>query len=134
MKTLLGTALETFPYADLEKVEDILYFDGPLISLFKGIDNRQFIYYWTDSDDHCNRWLVFEVTLENLTRYYSNHDNLYTLIKSAVGGFVVAVDIAGNPESFEYLNPTQVAVGDIPEDNLPDRDHSWFNIGGCNAD
>ena len=30
----------------LEKVEDLVYYDGPLLSLFKRIDEETFYYYY----------------------------------------------------------------------------------------
>jgi hypothetical protein len=126
MLELQGEVLPIFPYQDLVRVTDILYYDGPLITQFKRDEGEHFIYYWCDNNDTHNRWMIYQLTQESLDNYFANTESLYETMQNAVGGCVVFVDISGNEDKFEYSSSIKVDIKDIPEDYLPEID-SFLN-------
>jgi hypothetical protein len=70
----LGYSIE-FPM--LEKIEDLIYYEGPLLSLFKRKDEDIFyFYYWIDMDKTSNRWLIFEVSQDDITNFKEKNDTI----------------------------------------------------------
>lgn len=59
-------------------VEDLIEYEGPLLSHFTDKDNIDWLYYWTDCDATTNRWLVTTVDHAMLTalgQALANDDN-----------------------------------------------------------
>lgn len=48
---------------------DLIYFDGPLLSLYKKDDGQDYFISWIDCDDRKNRWAVFPVERDSLHLY-----------------------------------------------------------------
>ena len=67
---------------NLEKLGDLLYHEGPLLSLFQDRNKPEnyYFYKWTDCDQVCNRWLVFPVSLENLRAFLHQELSLKNLV------------------------------------------------------
>ena len=47
---------------NLVKICDLLYYEGPWISLFKSNDDY-YIVKWCDVNEKYNTWIVFKITL-----------------------------------------------------------------------
>ena len=89
-----GTKLPKLPLYDLEKVRDLLAFDGPLISEYSNKKGDRFIYYWCDCDDQLNRWMVFRTTRTSIIEAMYRFISLRTLVSERNSdGFVYFVDI-----------------------------------------
>lgn len=64
---ILGVELEESPKFTWE--EDLMWFDGPLISVYRYIELSPYLFLWVDTDDEKNRWLVVptsELILEKM--------------------------------------------------------------------
>ena len=112
--------LNAFPITDLGiklKLQgDLLYHEGPLLSHFVNADNinEHYFYKWADSDDECNRWLIFRVSVEKLQLFFEQKLSLLQLIKQ--NPFVYFIDLDND------LNQKNVLICEtshIPEDYLP---------------
>jgi len=60
-------------------VEDVLYFDGPILALLKGDTKLDYFYYWCDSDDQYNRWLAIPVNRTEIEKYKSGQLSILDL-------------------------------------------------------
>ncbi|MBL7826849.1 MAG: YegP family protein [Saprospiraceae bacterium] len=65
---------------NLNKLFDLEYFEGPLISLFAGSDGKFFIFKWFDINDSSHQWLVFQVNFETLADYLNGTVSEYKLL------------------------------------------------------
>jgi hypothetical protein len=118
--------LDAFPIADLgiklQLQGDLLHHEGPLLSHFVNEDNpnEHYFYKWTDSDNVCNRWLIFRISVDKLRSFFDQKINLLQLIQ--LNPFVYFLELDND------LNPKNVAICqtlNIPEDYLP-SENSFF--------
>lgn len=92
MQLFTGKPLNTFPL-HLRDIVDLIYFDGPLLTLFENQYGDYYLYYWCDVDQRCNRWLVFRVTQKLLRLYIMQKLSLRELILNPVDGLLYAIDL-----------------------------------------
>lgn len=127
MEPLTGTTIDTFPWRNLEKVSDLICFDGPLLSLFKNSEGDQYLYYWCDADTEVNRWLVLRVSREDLEAYLHRRISLDRIVSAPGDGLLFALDIDHDLKIRQtvLLSPDQLPASYIPEpDSLLDTTHS----------
>jgi len=130
MEQIKGNQLDRFLPGNLTKTADLIYFDGPLLSHFKNNDDDGYLYYWCDSDDDHNRWLVFRVTNRQLSRYLKKETSLRELIENPIDGFLYAVDI---DDSLHYENVRMVYPHILPSAYLPAADSYYeFELSSDN--
>lgn len=119
MHPLDGTVLSSFPVVGLEKVCDLIYHDGPLLSHFKhSKKGDHFLYYWCDCDDKVNRWMVCRVSETNVLRLVNRFVPLnFVIPKSCQDDFVYFVDLnnSGSPAKV-----TLTPIKNIPPDYTPE--------------
>lgn len=60
-------------------VKDILYWEGPLLSLFRSENEELSLHYWIGVENNCNAWAVIPVTAEQLTDYLHGRITLHQL-------------------------------------------------------
>ena len=118
MLKIKGTELNALPIVDLEWVQDLENFDGPLLSLFK--HRRQgdsYLYYWCDCNKEVNRWMVLRVSETNIIRLINRLIPLDQVIpKGCQDDFVYFVDLDGDSkEKKVYLQ----GVDAIPAKYIP---------------
>ncbi len=106
-------------------VEDIAYFDGPLVSLMKASTSQDYIYYWCDSDRMYNRWLAFPISREQIYEYTIQSISLLEILTSNQSSFVIDIDSEGKSKKV-----WSIAVSDITGDYLPSED-SYFEPDLC---
>ncbi|MCS4236659.1 hypothetical protein [Stenotrophomonas sp. BIGb0135] len=61
---------------------DLVFYDGPLVSLFKK-DDDDFIFFWVDADSRHNRWVVTPVGRGDLAQYLEARLSLRAIIDKA---------------------------------------------------
>lgn len=116
MKSLRGITLDKFPFKELDKVADLIYFDGPLLSLFKNAKGDQYFFYWCDNDDEVNRWLFYRVTDQEVTAYLSKRISLRDILLHPSDGLLFSVDI---DDDLNYNNPLLLKPEDLPASYIP---------------
>jgi hypothetical protein len=124
MRALKGTRLDYFPLSDLNKVTDLIHFEGPLLSLFRNNEGDKYLYYWCDSGDDKNRWLVFRISDRELDSYLTKRATLRDLLLNPSDGFVYVADISENTDlaNLYILDPR-----DLPTDYLADE-NSYYEF------
>ena len=112
--------------ANLEKIGDFIYHEGPLLSLYqdKNNDGNYYFYKWADCDDECNRWLIFLVTEDNLKRFLFEELSLRQLI--AKNQFMYLVDLDND---FEQKKCLVVEMKNLPSNYLPSEDSFYGEEG-----
>jgi hypothetical protein len=118
----VGTALPRFPHQDFQRVRDLVYFDGPLVSEFAS-HGRRFIASWVDCDATANRWLVVRVDENLLLRYLYRKLPLRSVIAEGIDSSVLVVDWDGQGQL------ARVAIEEVsrlPPSYLPSND-SFFD-------
>ena len=92
MQELKGYPLDHFSL-NLRDIVDLIYFEGPLLTLFENEYGDSYLYYWCDVDEQCNRWLVFRVTRKTLRFYVTQKLSLRELISNPVDGFLYSIEL-----------------------------------------
>jgi len=121
----VGYRIESLPYTDLVKVQDILYVDGPLLSHFKDEYDNDYLYYWVDYDEKENRLLIVKSTKKDLYNYLSGGISLRKLITQLDSTFVFLVDQDTNEVN---VNVFMLNAYSLPEEYLPDE-RSFYTLG-----
>src|SRR4051812_36633663 len=91
----IGLALPKLPVR-LEKVRDLVYFQGPLVSEFRAQNGDAYIYYWADADEEHHRWIVVRTSRRDLTLFVSGRLTAFELISSSKDGFAYLIDHDAN--------------------------------------
>lgn len=104
---------------NLRFVIDLIYFEGPLLSLFKNGSGDSYLCYWCDVDENDNRWMILRLSKTNLKSYISKKLSLNHLILSPVDGFVYILDIG---DDVQYNNIYLVLPENLPEQYVPETD------------
>lgn len=104
--------------SELEWVQDLEYYDGPLLSHFKGKSGEDVMTHWVDCDGECNRWLYY--VTDHLGDYVSGKISLKKLLDQCVGSVVLVVDIDA---ACVFQSVWAVNVSSLPADYLPDDEN-----------
>lgn len=115
MKDINGYKIE-YDFSHFKKMADLIYFDGPFLSHYVSPHGDDYLFYWVDSDELNNRWLVLRVSLPNLQQYIGHQIPLERLISSPNDGYLYLVDI---DNELNYHNVQLVQPQDLPEDYMP---------------
>ncbi|SEA39019.1 DUF6575 domain-containing protein [Bizionia paragorgiae] len=112
------------------KIKDLIYFDGPLLSHFETIYNENFLFYWVDTNQDFNRWLIFRTSEELLDKYLEKKKSLLELMTDENIGNFYKVDIDND---LNYNNLSIIEFKDIPESYLPEK-NSFYKFQSINSD
>lgn len=124
METLKGILLQEFPYSNLIKVEDIIYYDGPLLSHYIDEHKNNYLYYWLDNNDDFNRWLIILVNHDHLYEYLNGQRNLRSIFIQDYNKTAITIDIDDNVVKQNCLF---IKMPDLPEDLLP-QENSFYTF------
>ena len=102
----------------------LVFFDGPLISLFKGDSDYDFIFQWVDSNNTYNRWCMIPVNKEDLNKYINTQISLKDLISLSNGVYYIDTITNNTDGTVDILNASVIFLNipDIPINYLPDQD------------
>jgi hypothetical protein len=117
-----GVTISHFDFT-LMKVNDLLFYEGPILSYFTNEYGWDFFMYWCDNDDNFNRWLLFRVDKQQLRDFFLRKETLFQLIKHNSQGFIYIIDI---DENIEYTNKKIVSINNIPKNYFPSV-HSFYD-------
>ena len=96
---------------------DIVYFDGPLISLYKKNDGPDALFFWVDSNQRHNRWAVAEISRRDLSAYLKEELSLLEVIKKNQHIYFFDTSQNGRRTKFQY-----VSLKNFPQSYLPEKD------------
>lgn len=119
MPVVRGQALRDHPLSTLTKTADLVLFDGPILGLSENPSGEPYLHLWCDVDGHVNRWVVFRVSREQLTRYVDRRVTLRNLVLDPPDGFLYLADMTDDL-SFEGVQIVQPS--DLPDSYRPSQD------------
>lgn len=116
MQQLDGARMEFLPISNLERVRDLAWFDGPVISHLKHPKGDHYLYLWSDCSDEATRWMLVRVSETNILRLIDKAVPLdYVIPHECLDDFVYFVD-AGDESAVSL-----VALEQIPKSYFPKR-------------
>ena len=118
MITVPGHIITSLPIEGLERISNLIEFDGPLLSHYKDKFDNQYLYYWVDQDKVNNRWLVWKVNMDFLYLYINVEIPLLTLFPKS-GEMLFCIDI---DNGIRYSKIVLTYSNLIPENYLPEPD------------
>lgn len=109
---------------NLVRVDDLIYFDGPLLSTYKKEDGSLFLILWVDNTNTDNRWCVIPVEDETLTSFLDKEITLRDVINKTE--HVIFKDLYSEGNELLERQIKKVLVKDIPEEYMPTNE-SYFH-------
>lgn len=76
----IGKELPKLPFDGFERVRDIEFYDGPLLTEFKDHAGKSYLASWLDADLTAHRWLVFETTRQTIYLYDKGKQDRIALV------------------------------------------------------
>jgi hypothetical protein len=74
------------------KIADLIYQEGPLLSLMCDNDGNTFLYKWVECNDIFNSWLVLQVTSQELINFFSKQKSLQNLCLDSTEAIVIDIN------------------------------------------
>ena len=108
-----------FNLQKLMKCSDLIYFDGPLLSHYIDDSGDNYLLYWLESDEKCNRWMIVRTTMSQIQDYTAKLVSLRDVILNPCDTFVFVTDIDND---LNCQNTKCVPLKSIPDEYLPDKD------------
>jgi hypothetical protein len=124
MEILNGDNIGFLPFKGLKKITDLIYYEGPVLSHFIDEFDKIILFYWIDYNSEYNRWLVFQITEEQLYKYLLRGISLLNLFGKPVNDIFYTIEIA---DTLEYKNVVQIIKGNLPSVYIPES-NSYFNF------
>jgi hypothetical protein len=124
MLSQYGTRINKKGFASHIWVEDLVYFDGPLVSLIKESTTQDYLYIFVDSGQ-LNRWLAVPVERDSLIEYREGGLSLRGVVGKSAAAYLVDIDGDGAHQALYRCE-----ISDIPPAYLPDED-SFFDPSLC---
>ncbi|MFJ5509209.1 hypothetical protein [Pectobacterium jejuense] len=120
MIKLKGKPISTGDMPKFNWYADLIDFDGPLLSLFKGERNTDALYMWVDNDTRRNRWCIIPVNRITLNDYLQKKTSLKEVVLSAKK--VIFFNMSEGVNGLTKRSCIEVARDDFPADYFPDED------------
>jgi len=118
MRNIEGYSID-YDFSSFKKIADLIYFEGPLLSHYVSSKGDDYLFYWVDSDESDNRWLVLRVSLASLQKYVGKEITLRQLIETPNDGYLYSVDVSSD---ICYHDVKLVQPSVLPDDYLPESD------------
>jgi hypothetical protein len=123
--TTIANKIDKRAFVDHSWITDLIYYEGPIVSLYKGSQNQDYFYYWCENDALINRWLVIPVDRNEITLYINNDVTLYSLVQRHQ--FSVMLDTNSDGDiTIAY----SISAASLPEKYLPPVT-SYFDVDLC---
>jgi hypothetical protein len=103
------------------KIADLIYHEGPLLSLMCDNDGNTFLYKWLGCNDIKNSWLVLQVTSQELINFFNKQKSLRDLCLENAEAIVIEI----NDELEIDLSAITVYIK-IPSHYLP-KESSFYD-------
>ena len=108
----------------LIRVDDLIYFDGPLLSTYKKENGSLFLILWVDNTATDNRWCVIPVEDETLTSFLDKEITLRDVINKTEN--VIFKDLYSEGNELLERQVKKVLVKDIPEEYMPTNESYFY--------
>lgn len=133
-------SLSTLPFGKLNRIGDLSYMGGPLMTLFESQDGKIIIYDWVDIIDEAHRWLVYQTDLEMVDNYIKKRISRFDLINGAIENriFLTDIDSEANIKNVVLTTVSNLGYDYIPsskskfrEEDCPDLEEIKSFIAGA---
>jgi hypothetical protein len=122
-----GDPISILPFGIKREREDILYYDGPILSIYQTDKGEFLVYYWCESNYEVNRWLVFEINELEAKLLRNDAITITELVRLRDFVFFVDVDSELKHKSIRKLHPVSIPPSYLPEIQLT-SDISYFQV------
>lgn len=119
MKKLKGESIK-FNLENYTKIEDLIFYDGPILSSFMDKNNIFHLCLWVDFDKIKNRWMFFNTSRYLLNQYLKGKISLDRIVKANIS--VYFLDIK---EDFKNIDGKIVFKENIPSDYMPEDSYFY---------
>ncbi|MFR0676124.1 hypothetical protein [Dysgonomonas mossii] len=120
MWDIKGHRLDIFPIDGLKKISDLIYFDGPLLSLYCDDNNINYLFYWVDVDSEYNRWIIIETDIFTISDYLNKKISLFNILSTKKSIYIT--DINNN---LDFVHTWLIPTINIPENYFPDQNSMY---------
>jgi len=120
--------IEIPDFKSFDKIRDLIWFDGPLVSHFTSPDNTAYVFYWSDldSDKGIDRWIITPVNEYLIDRYIERHITLKELMLKTLNGIAFSAEI---DKDDNYFDVYAFSIHTIDPAYLPEDDtYNEFEI------
>ncbi len=119
MEKLDGAPLQVLPITGLRRIQDLVHYDGPILTQYLHPRGDHYLYYWCDCDDRLNRWMVLRVAEANVLRLVNRFVPLdYVIPGECRDDYVYFVDMDADGETESVM---LVATSAIPGSYAPEK-------------
>jgi hypothetical protein len=119
MRPAPGVAIHQRFLPEVKHVEDLEYFEGPLLSEFRSVSGEPYLYYWCDADESANRWLVLRVPERSLLQLKARQLTLHGIMTVQGQAAFHIVDLG--PDG-DVVASSMVLLSELPSEYLPRND------------
>jgi len=105
-----------FDISKFEKIEDIIYFDEPILTHLK-LNEKDYFLYLVDSTDSSDIFLLFQIDEDLIFEYLTKRKSLREIIQNTNFVNILEKDFAGNIIDTNIAMPVS-----LPEDYLPNSE------------
>ncbi len=105
----------------LKKLGDLIYHEGPILSLFIDDHSNMFLNKWVDCDDNTNHWMLSSISSFELSQFYHKTISLRQYYKACNQWAIIEID---NYLKIRKLYPLE----HIPNAYLPKEDSFYSDI------
>ena len=119
MREINGYKFVGFNLDSLTLIADLIYYDGPLLSHYISEQGDNYLFYWIDSDEECNRWMIIRVNLSTIQDYVNQKLPLFDVIKNRADQSVYIADLDSdiNVKGLYFAD-----INDLYEDYFPKKE------------
>ncbi|HEY5750947.1 MAG TPA: DUF6575 domain-containing protein [Chryseolinea sp.] len=113
-----------------KKVEDLLVYDGPVLSHFVNPAGDHFLYYWVDETEQYYQWLIFKIEISLLNNYLTGALSLREIMLHETIPFYHTADTrksSGELVENVWENVRLINKGALSADDLP-GDGSYYTF------
>ena len=119
LRHIIGLDIPNFPIK-LNKVGDLLYFEGSLMGVYCNDEGSPFIFDWVELNNDVNRWLVYEVEIKSLADYINGKISHFSLINNPKKDLIFLIDknIEGIDVCCKVVSPKNLPYEYLPKNNI----------------
>jgi hypothetical protein len=113
---------------DLTNVGDLIFFDGPLMSLFMDKQKRRFfIFDWVKANEQFNQWIAYQVSLSRISDFIEGTLSHRDLLRNSLNNTFLLIDI---DDDLNYFPRHSLRFEELPPSYLP-QENTYFSSKNC---
>ena len=113
---------------NLTHVGDLIFFDGPLMSLFTDKEKKRFyIFDWVNSNQQFNQWMAYEVSISHISKFMDGTLSHRDLIQQGLHNEFILMDV---DDDLNYYQRSILTFDTLLPSYIPQED-THFLIKNC---